>query len=55
MLQDLEAGRAPELDAILGAVIELAHRSGLAVPALETIYGLADLRSRLAIASAPTA
>lgn len=54
MLQDLEAGRALELDAILGAVIELAHRSGIAVPALETLYGLADLRSRLALASAAT-
>ena len=37
MLQDLERGRVPELDALLGAVIELADREHVAVPALQAI------------------
>ncbi len=38
MLQDVEAGRATELDALLGAVIELAGITGTAVPHLRTVY-----------------
>ena len=34
MLQDLERGRDPELDALLGAVIELAARNHVEVPTL---------------------
>lgn len=37
MLQDLELGRAPELDALLGAVIELAVRNHVDVPTLQAI------------------
>ncbi len=37
MLQDLERGRAPELDALLGAVIELAERNHVRVPTLRAI------------------
>jgi 2-dehydropantoate 2-reductase len=48
MLQDFEARRPLELDAILGAVIEIGHRSGIAVPALETLYGLAYMRAKRA-------
>jgi 2-dehydropantoate 2-reductase len=48
MLQDYEARRPLELDAILGAVIELGHRSRVAVPALETLYGLAFARAKRA-------
>jgi 2-dehydropantoate 2-reductase len=48
MLQDFEAGRPLELDAILGAVIELGHRSGVKVAALETLYGLAFMRAKRA-------
>jgi 2-dehydropantoate 2-reductase len=44
MLQDLEAGRALEIDPILGAVAELADRNGLEVPNIrETYERLADL------------
>jgi 2-dehydropantoate 2-reductase len=45
MLQDLEAGRALELDPILGAVVELAAKTGVAVPRLESIYACAKLLS----------
>ena len=38
MLQDLESGRPLEIDAITGAVVELAGRLGVPVPHLETIY-----------------
>jgi 2-dehydropantoate 2-reductase len=45
MLQDLEAGRPMELDAILAAPVELAHRRGVAVPILESVLALARLRA----------
>lgn len=38
MLQDYERGRPLELDPILGAVIELAQRYGVAVPQLQAAY-----------------
>ena len=40
MLQDLEAGRSLEIDAILGAVIEIGRLTGAATPALESVYAL---------------
>jgi 2-dehydropantoate 2-reductase len=43
MLQDLEAGRPLEVEALLGAVVELAAGAGIAVPALRTVYGLTKL------------
>ncbi len=43
MLQDLEAGRPLEVEALLGAVVELAEGAGVAVPSLRTVYGLAKL------------
>jgi 2-dehydropantoate 2-reductase len=38
MLQDLEAGRPMEIDAIVGSVVELAGRFELPVPHLQTLY-----------------
>jgi 2-dehydropantoate 2-reductase len=38
-LQDYERGRPLELDPILGSVIELAERYGVAVPRLQAAYG----------------
>ena len=43
MLQDLEAGKPLEIDALLGAVIELAGDKDVAVPSLRTLYGLTKL------------
>lgn len=40
MLQDRLAGRQTEIDAIVGAVIEKAHRHGVPVSCLEVIYRL---------------
>jgi 2-dehydropantoate 2-reductase len=47
MLQDVEAGRATELDSLLGAVIELAQMVGIATPCLNLVYDLTKFRSRV--------
>ena len=46
MLQDLEAGKALELDALVAAVIELADLTGVAAPSLRTVYAATDLLAR---------
>src|SRR5260221_9021328 len=43
MLQDYEAGRPMELDAIVGAVVELADRLGVPMPATRTVYACAKM------------
>ncbi|MFO1292015.1 MAG: 2-dehydropantoate 2-reductase [Rubrivivax sp.] len=46
MLQDLEAGRPLELDALLGAVREIGLRLGIATPHVDALFGLARLLGR---------
>ncbi|MBC8036179.1 MAG: 2-dehydropantoate 2-reductase [Rhizobiales bacterium] len=46
MLQDVEAGRPTELEALLGVVIELAAMTGIATPSLKLVYDLAKFRGR---------
>ena len=46
MLQDIEAGRAIEADALIGAVIELGRIVGVAAPCLEAIYALVKLTAK---------
>jgi 2-dehydropantoate 2-reductase len=46
MLQDVEAGRAIELDAIVGAVREIAQRVGVVTPNIDALLGLARLFAR---------
>ena len=43
MLQDVEAGRAIELEALLGAPIELARRDDIETPALDRLYNVTKL------------
>ena len=43
MLQDVEAGRAIELDALLAAPLEIAGRVGVPAPNLAALHGLARL------------
>jgi len=43
MLQDVEAGRAIELDAIIGVVHELGLRLGVPTPSIDALFGLARL------------
>lgn len=52
MLQDLERGRPMEIDALLGAVVEMARLVGAATPMCDTILGLVRQRARVAAASA---
>jgi 2-dehydropantoate 2-reductase len=47
MLQDFDAGRPIELDALLGVVIELAQMTGIATPALKLVYDLVRFRAHL--------
>jgi 2-dehydropantoate 2-reductase len=48
MLQDLERGRPMEIDALLGAVVELAELVGVAVPTCRTVLALVRARGRAA-------
>jgi len=48
MLQDLEAGRPMELEALVGAVVELGERVGLAMPYTRTVYNCAKLLAQSA-------
>ena len=46
MLQDVEAGRDPEIDALVGAVIELGNTVGVPVPHIEAVYAMVKLLGR---------
>ena len=46
MLQDIEAGRAIEADALIGSVIELGRIVGVAAPCLEAVYVLVKLTAK---------
>ena len=46
MLQDVEAGRSVELDALVTVVRELGELTGVATPFTDALLGLARLRTR---------
>jgi 2-dehydropantoate 2-reductase len=46
MLQDVEAGRDLEVDALLGAVVELARLTDTPTPHLDTVYALTQLLAK---------
>jgi 2-dehydropantoate 2-reductase len=46
MLQDVEAGRAPEIDALVGSVVELGRLTGTPTPHIDTVYSLVKLLAR---------
>jgi 2-dehydropantoate 2-reductase len=48
MLQDLEAGRPIELEALVGAVVELGERVGLPMPYTRTVYSCTRLLAECA-------
>ena len=48
MLQDLEAGRPMELEALVGAVVELGERVGLPMTCTRTVYNCAKLLAQWA-------
>jgi len=43
MLQDYEAGRPMEIEAVVGAVVELGDRVGVPMPATKAVYGCARM------------
>ena len=43
MLQDLEAGRPMEIEAVVGAVVELADRLGVSIPSTRAVYASVKL------------
>ena len=45
-LQDVEAGRRIEIDALIGSVIELGALTGIATPAIRAVYALMKLLDR---------
>ena len=48
MLQDLDAGRPMEIDALLGSVQELGRVTETATPTIDTVLALVTLRARSA-------
>lgn len=46
MLQDVEAGRATEVDALVGAVLELGKLTETPTPSIETLYACMKLLAR---------
>jgi 2-dehydropantoate 2-reductase len=53
MLQDLEAGRPLELEALVGTVVELGERVGLAMPYTRTVYNCTKLLAQSAASQKP--
>ena len=51
MLQDLEAGRPMELEALVGAVVELGEKVGLPMTVTRTVYNCAKLLAQSAQAA----
>jgi 2-dehydropantoate 2-reductase len=43
MLQDVEAGRIPEIDALVGSVIELGRLTGTHTPHIDAVYAVTKL------------
>lgn len=54
MLQDVEAGRPLEVEALLGAVHEIARRLGMATPWTDALYGLTRVLAASPAASVRT-
>jgi 2-dehydropantoate 2-reductase len=46
MLQDVEAGRGPEIDALVGSVVELGRLTGTPTPHIDSAYALVKLLER---------
>jgi 2-dehydropantoate 2-reductase len=46
MLQDIEAGREPEIEALVGSVVELARLTDTPTPRIDAVYALTRLLGR---------
>ncbi len=47
MLQDVEAGRAPEIDALVGSVVEIARLTETATPHIDAVHALMKLLGQM--------
>ena len=47
MLQDVEAGRAPEIEALVGSVVELGRLTQTPTPHIATVYALVKLLAKM--------
>ena len=52
MLQDVEAGRPIEIDALLGSIIELGQLAKIATPHLDAVYAVAKLLGETLVGTA---
>jgi len=52
MLQDVEAGREPEIEALVGSVVELARLTDTPTPSIDAVYALTQLLGRSVVALA---
>jgi 2-dehydropantoate 2-reductase len=46
MLQDVEAGRPPEIEALIGAVVELGRLTATPAPRIEAVYACVSLLAK---------
>src|SRR5205823_12482972 len=46
MLQDMEAGKALEIDGLLAGTLEIARKAGVNAPCTETLFGLIKARAQ---------
>jgi 2-dehydropantoate 2-reductase len=53
MLQDLEAGRPLELEAVVGAVVEIGERLGVAMPQTKSVYACTRLLEKMSAKRPP--
>ena len=51
MLQDIEAGREPEIEALVGSVVELARLTDTRTPHIDAVYALTRLLGRSVVAA----
>lgn len=49
MLQDVEAGRSLETEALIGAVLELGKMTGTPAPAIEAVYAMVKLLNKIMV------
>ncbi|HEV1999097.1 MAG TPA: ketopantoate reductase C-terminal domain-containing protein, partial [Xanthobacteraceae bacterium] len=47
MLQDVEAGRSLETEALIGSILEMAKLTNTPAPAIETVYALVKLLNKV--------
>ena len=47
MLQDVEAGRSLETEALIGSILEMARLTNTPAPAIESVYALVKLLNKV--------